>query len=126
MTVAALAAVLFAVPNVGHLRPTLDAVDYQARLTDGLGGVVQRAGGRDALLACGDPYAGPFQVPAVAWQLRIHANRVQLDPRAPAVVFRARNATRGPVAPALAGVGGEADVRTLAASDGWRVAGRCR
>jgi hypothetical protein len=126
LAVAALTAVAFAVPGVARLGPTLDAADYQARLSDGLGDVVHRAGGPRALLACGDPYAGPFQVPAVAWRLGIHSNRVALDPRAPAVVFRARNASRGAVAPPLAGVGGEAAVRTLATGDGWRVVGRCR
>ena len=110
----------------GALEPTVDAAHFQARLVDGLAGTVQRAGGAKALLACGDPYVGPFQVPVVAWQLRVHAARVQIEPRAPAVVFRARNATNARPGPSLAGVGGEAGVRTLAVGGGWRVVGRCR
>jgi hypothetical protein len=126
IALAILAAVVFAVPGARHLEPTVDAADFQARLVDGLAGTVQRAGGAEALLACGEPYAGPFQVPVVAWQLRVHATRVQIEPRAPAVVFRARNATNARPGPSLAGVGGEAGVRTLAVGGGWRVVGRCR
>jgi hypothetical protein len=126
LAIAAVAAVAVAVPSVLSLGPTLDTIRHQARLTAGLSDVVQRAGGRKALLACGEPYAGPFQVQAVAWQLHIHASRVALAPRAPAVIFRASNTVRPRPAPSLDGVGGEAGVRTLAAGGGWRVLGRCR
>ena len=101
-------------------------VTYQSRLTDAIGPLVQRAGGRRALLACGKPYTGPFQVPSVAWHLRVHTNTVQLAPTVPAVVFRASNGPRKGAGPALDALGGEAGVRTVATGGGWRVVERCR
>jgi hypothetical protein len=124
--VAVVAAVACAVAGAARLGPTLDAVDFQANLADAAGDVVRAAGGRHALLHCGDPYAGDFQVPVVAWQLHVHQTQVGIAPRAPAVVFRTRNAIGGRPGPSLAAVGGEAGVRTLAAGSGWRIVGTCR
>jgi hypothetical protein len=120
------AAVAFAAPNVDRLGPTARTLRYQARLADGLAPVIERAGGRDRLLACGTPYAGPFQVPVVAWTLRLHTADVELEPVAPAVVLRARNLPGEPPGPTLAGLGGAAAGRTLASGDGWRIVGTCR
>ncbi len=78
------------------------------------------------MLACGRPYTGPFQVPIVAWHLRVHARRVRLDAQRPAVIFRAKSNPDAPVVPDLAPVGGEAGVRTFAAGSNWRIVGACR
>jgi hypothetical protein len=118
--------VAFAVPWERAMDRTFRSVEYQTGLTDGLGTAVERAGGAGRLLACGEPSTGPFQVPVVAWELDVHAERVHLDPTVPAVAFRVRNIPGGPPAPALEPIGGEAGVRTFATAAGWRIVGRCR
>ncbi|MGZ6640364.1 MAG: hypothetical protein ACXVFN_00925 [Solirubrobacteraceae bacterium] len=126
LAVAALAALAVGVPTAIDLPPTIRIVTYQARLTDGVGPAIARAGGRQALLACGAPYAGPFQVPVVAWHLHVHTTAVNLHPQVPAVVFRAANGPHKRPGPSLAGLGGAAGVRTLATDSGWRIVERCR
>ena len=56
---------------------------------------VELAGGRDAVVACGPPATGPFEKPALAWQLHVAQDDVELDALAPGVVFRARPARPG-------------------------------
>ncbi|HSD81672.1 MAG TPA: hypothetical protein VLB47_13470 [Solirubrobacteraceae bacterium] len=119
------AAAAFAAPSLARFEPTVRAIRYQANLTDDLPGAIERAGGRARLLACGRPYAGPFEVPKVAWQLRIHTSRVALRPKRPAVVFRTRTDPRFAAVPSLDGVGGEDAVRTLSATRYWRIAAVC-
>ena len=55
------------------------------------------------LRACGHAYTGPFLVPAVAWQLHVHTNEVDLVPERPAVVFRVHTNHGGRAAPRSAG-----------------------
>jgi hypothetical protein len=123
---AVIAAAAFAAPSLHRLPAVRNSLNYEARLTDGLAGAVSRAGGAKRLLACGDPYTGPFQVPSVAWQLHVHTSRVQLAPVRPAVVLRARTGRYSRPGPSLASVGGEAGVHTLAIAGGWRIVGACR
>jgi hypothetical protein len=123
---AVLAALAVGIPTAIDLPVAVRGVTFQARLTDALASTVERAGGRQALLACGAPYAGPFQVPIVAWNLHVHTSAVNLEPSAPAVVFRAANGPGRPAGPGLDGVGGEQAVRTAAAGGGWRIVERCR
>ena len=40
--------------------------------------VIAKAGGEDAIKSCGKVFAGPFQVPSVAWRLHLHANQVEI------------------------------------------------
>ncbi|MDP9345510.1 MAG: hypothetical protein M3P44_07275, partial [Actinomycetota bacterium] len=87
-----LAALAVGVPAAADLPDAIDSIGYQSRLTDGVGPVIERAGGPAALRRCGDAYTGPFQVPVVAWHLRVHTSAVNLHPAGPAVVFRAANA----------------------------------
>ena len=114
----AVAALAFAAPSLAGLLPTVRQVRYQARVVDDLATAVHRAGGRERLLACGDPYTGPFEVPIVAWQLHTHTSRVSLTPRTPAVLFRT------PTDP-VKGVPGK-HARILAATHYWRIRGVCR
>jgi hypothetical protein len=123
---AVVAAVAFAAPSLHRLPALRDSLRYEARLTDGLATAVHRAGGAKRLLACGEPYAGPFQVPSVAWQLHVHTSRVSLAPARPAVVFRARPGPHNRPRPSLKALGGEAGVRTFANTGGWRIVGACR
>jgi hypothetical protein len=124
--IAVVAAVGFAVPSVHRIDPVLQSNAYQAHLTDGLITAVARAGGRGVLNACGTPYTGRFQVPAVAYQLHRHTSEVKLDPQTPGVVLRAKNSSHARPQPALDALGGEAGVQTLAIAGGWRIVRRCR
>jgi hypothetical protein len=120
------AGVVFAAPSAAGIPGDVGAVTYQARLSDRLGVVVARAGGAARLLACGDPYTGPFQVPVVAWNLGVHTSQVTLEPKRPAVVFRVQSNPGVRPGPSIDGVGGEAGIQTLATAAGWRIVGACR
>ena len=122
---ALLAAALLAVP-VGSRAADLGGVraaqDYQWRLASELGDVVEAAGGRRAVLACGRPYVGPYRGPLMAYRLGVVKAAVEPDapPRAPAVVFRSaltRRAEPSPRAPTGA--------RTLVRTRLWRVSSAC-
>jgi hypothetical protein len=116
----------FAAPAVDRVPHDIDAVFVQARLNDALGRAVPHSGGAARLLACGDPYTGPFQVPVVAWHLRVHTSTVALVPHRPAVVFRVGSQPPSRVRPSLRTLGNQSDVRTLGAAGGWRIVGACR
>ena len=38
--------------------------------------MVEKAGGTEAMLACGPVYAPPFEVQAVAWAMRLHSREI--------------------------------------------------
>jgi hypothetical protein len=40
--------------------------------------VIAKAGGAEKVKSCGHVFAGPFQVPSVAWRLHMHANQVEI------------------------------------------------
>jgi hypothetical protein len=129
---AVVAAVGFAAPSVNRLDAVRSSVSYQARLTDGLRQAVAQAGGKDRLLACGTPYTGAFQVPAVAWQLDRHTTAVRsasapgdAPAKVPAVVFRSHTTSTSHPVPPIDSIGGEAAVKTFAIAGGWRIVGRC-
>jgi hypothetical protein len=126
------AAAGFAAPSVNRLDAVRASVYYQARLTDGLRDAVAQAGGRDRLLACGTPYTGAFQVPAVAWLLHQHTTVVRSasapgdpPPQAPAIVFRSKTTSTSHPVPPIDSIGGEEAVDTFAIAGGWRIVGRC-
>jgi hypothetical protein len=130
--IAVIAAVGFAAPSFHRLNAVKASVYYQARLTDGLDDVIARAGGKDRLLACGTPYTGAFQVPAIAWQLGVHTTVVRsasapgdAPPAVPAVVFRSHTTSTSHAVPPLDSLGGEAGVQTIATAGGWRIVTRC-
>jgi hypothetical protein len=126
LVLAVVAGAAFAAPAVHRVPDDIAAITFQARLNDGVGLAVARAGGAERLRACGNPYTGPFQVPVVAWNLGVHTTQVHLVPRRPAVVFRVRsNATSFP-GPSLRTLGGDEGVRTLSVGGGWRVVAACR
>jgi hypothetical protein len=126
VVLAVAAGAVFAAPAVHRVPDDVRAITFQARLNDGLATAVARAGGAERLRACGDLYTGPFQVPVVAWNLRVHTTQVNLVPRRPAVAFRVRsNATSFP-GPSLRTLRSQEGVRTLGIGGGWRVVGACR
>ena len=92
---------LFAGPDAHLLGANLRGVAYQADLYHDLDGVVERAGGAERLNACGHAYTGAFLVPQVAWTLDRHIRDVDLEPRAPAVVFHVRTVVQARHVPPL-------------------------
>jgi hypothetical protein len=125
----ALAAVLgfgFAAPAAPRVPDDVRAVTAQARVNDALAGVVARAGGPERLRACGNIFTGPFQVPVVAWNMRVHTRQVSLEPRRPAVLFRVRSRPTSPAGPSARPLGDPSDLRTLSSGGGWRIVAVCR
>ncbi len=126
LAVAAVAAIVaFAAQDADDVPDQLRGVEYQAELADGLGRVVEKAGGAARLRGCGRAYTNPFLVPQVAWHLDVHAQQVDLDPdeERPAVVFHVKHvqSARGR-APAWAKRG-----RTELAREGtWIVTADCQ
>ena len=119
--------VVFAKPDLVHVRADRAAIEYQAELSNEVPGLVARAGGAERLRACGDIYTGPFQVPVVAWNLHLHTTQVSSTPAIrPAVVFRALSVPRSRPTPTLRGLGDPSDLETLAVAKRWRVVAVCR
>jgi hypothetical protein len=72
-------------------------LEHEAELWHDLQKLLQRTG-EDRLLACGGAYAGPFQIPMIAWELGIHGIQIgwhQTVP--PAMLFRTRTVPDGPL-----------------------------
>ena len=76
---------------------TLERLRYEASIWSGLRDVVDEAGGRERLRACGGVYSGPFQTQMVAYTLGIHGIEVGwTETPAPGVAFRTRTVPTGP------------------------------
>jgi hypothetical protein len=119
--------VVFAKPDLVHVRADRAAIEYQAQISNEVPGLVARAGGAERLRACGDVYTGPFQVPLVAWNLHLHTTQVSSTPAIrPAVVFRTISVPRSRPGPPLRGLGDPSDLDTLAVAKHWRVVAVCR
>jgi hypothetical protein len=127
LALAAVIGVAFARPDAEHIRDDIRAITFQARLNDGVGVAIARAGGAERLKVCGDVYTGPFQVPVVAWNLRLHTTLVSsLAPQRPVVVFRVRSNVTSRPGPSMRALGDTSDMRTLAIGGGWRIVASCR
>ena len=68
-----------------------------ARLAANLPHAIALAGGRDAILRCGDVNTQAFQVPLVAWQLRVPVGDVHITPLASGTVLQHFGAPRIPI-----------------------------
>jgi len=125
--VAALVGIAFTTEReTARLPNVLEAVAYQARLSDDLGHAVAQAGGSGALRrSCGDVYTSAFLVPAVAWHTDRHAEDIGLYPAGGGTVFRSRLTADSRVGPSLAGMGGGGAITTLAVTDRWRILRSC-
>jgi hypothetical protein len=122
LVAAAVIGVAFAAPSFQRFGPNMRSLEYQADLADEVPGLVAAAGGADALRRCGNAYTGPFLVPVVAWNLRVHTQDVQLAPQRPAVVFRVRTTGHSRPVPSLGDVG---DETTAATGQRWRIVTAC-
>jgi hypothetical protein len=105
-------AVFLAVPpwigtNIVSLPRTHHALIYQAHLREDLTAAVQKAGGKDALLGCGNGtvMTEGFQVPMVAWTLGVRTLRVEAEPGNlagppwPAVILQTRAQSKSTLLP---------------------------
>ena len=54
-------------------------LEHEAYLWHDLQGLIDEAGGKDSLLACGGVFSGPFQTQMVAYELGIHGIQVGLE-----------------------------------------------
>ena len=118
-TALVVAALPWTLAPADRMRADLYAVGFQAELYRDLGAAIERAGGRERLLRCGEVVSAPYQVPALAWHLRVHLERITLEPSAPGVVLRARDTRSSPPAPAPA-----RGMREVARAGEWRVFAR--
>jgi hypothetical protein len=85
--------------HTGHL---LKAGEQQAhRLSQSshyVADAIAEAGGRDAILRCSPVSTQAFQVPIVAWQLRLPVGHVSDHPSVPGTVFQQERRPRIPAA----------------------------
>jgi hypothetical protein len=66
--------------------------------SDNVADAIDRAGGRAALVRCGPISTQAFQVPIVAWQLRVPVGEVTIHPSVPGVVLQQARRPRIPAA----------------------------
>jgi hypothetical protein len=82
---------LAALPGLVGAAQTLDRNVDRMRVLDktyaDLPRAIERAGGRAAVLRCGQVFTGPFQTQAVAYRLHLHQNQVGLRPRVPGAIL---------------------------------------
>ncbi|MGH2764263.1 MAG: hypothetical protein ACRDLD_17060, partial [Thermoleophilaceae bacterium] len=73
-------------------------LEHEAYLWHDLKGLIDEAGGKETLLACGGVFSGPFQTQMVAYELGIHGIQVgwKVTPP-PGVTFRTRTVPDGPL-----------------------------
>jgi hypothetical protein len=91
--------IVSAAPNLADLPDLREDQVYQRDLAAGLTRVIDVAGGRDALLACGRPYVGDLRGPLLAYHLDVEKQRVAFVPRPPGAAFLSRIAAGAPVEP---------------------------
>lgn len=89
----------FAYRRAQLLHRTEVALHYQAILRDRLVATLERLGGRERVLACGQPFTGAFVVPLVSWYLKVPGIEVGLRPVAPGVVLGVRTTRRAHTLP---------------------------
>lgn len=76
-----------AFPRVGRIATKLSKVRATTQVQRDLLIAVEKAGGRDAVLSCGQPSIGPFDVPHLAWLLDAHIRDVAFDRSNAGMVF---------------------------------------
>jgi hypothetical protein len=97
--VAAVLLLVAAVPKLIDLPDLRSDQAYQRDLAGDLATVIDRGGGRDALLACGRPYVGELRGPLLAYHLEVEKQRVAFVPRPPGIAFLSRLSADAPVEP---------------------------
>jgi len=111
-----------ALSRLEYLADLRDRQAHAAELASDLDDAIAAAGGRGAVLRCGQPFVGPLRGPLLAYRLDVVKRSVEPDapPRPPGVVFRSRLDPAAPLVPAV-GAGFERIARTGV----WEVWRRC-
>ena len=74
----------FVLDDVNELRADRELTVWESDFYGpNLEAVIAKAGGPDRVKSCGRVYAGPFQVPSVAWRLGLHLDDVEIFPFGP-------------------------------------------
>ncbi len=133
--VAIAVAILIAVPpwigpSIIDVPATHRALVYQAKLRTDMTRAVALAGGRARLLACGTIMTEGFQVPMLAWNLRVHTQRIEASPTEagtgtpPNVIFQARAQSNSHLLP-IVGAWHETHYTRIARTRTFRVFANC-
>lgn len=86
------------IAKADNVRKVGERLRYEARLWSDLKRLIDRAGGRQRLLACGGVFSGPFQTQMVAYELGLHGRDVGWPGTPPpGVLFRTRTVPDGPL-----------------------------
>ncbi len=81
------ASIPLALPRIGQIVDTFAQLGATTQTHHDLATAVEEAGGRDAVLSCGRPSIGTFDVPHLAWVLRSHIRHVAFDHSDSGMVF---------------------------------------
>jgi len=86
--------------------------------------VIDEAGGAARILSCGQPFAGAYMLPAVAWHLGRPLGGVRYCDFEPSTVFR--SSPELGAAPEPFTLPAELNYRTTASSPTWEIRTACR
>jgi hypothetical protein len=100
-------------------------VRFQARVAHNLDVAIAEAGGRDALLRCGNPFTNKYLVQLVAWKLHVHGEQVLLQPEGRSVMLRARHALMARAEPPENALAGDPSRKLAARTSHWRIETAC-
>src|SRR4051812_27484284 len=78
-------------PRLGQLGKDDTTLRFQAQLRDDLHQAVKQYGGRKRARACGDIYAGAYNIAMVSWMLDVPGKAIEYQPSIPGVIFRGRS-----------------------------------
>jgi hypothetical protein len=82
------AAAPFVADDVDKLRFDWEKVEFEANFYGpNLKMAIAKGGGEEQIKECGKVFAGPFEVPSVAWRLHTHLNDVEIFPFGPGTVL---------------------------------------
>lgn len=122
VALALLAGVGVALPTVvakaNNFGRVTGGLEHEAYLWHDLKGLIEEAGGKEAILACAKVWSGPFQTQMVGYELGIHGLDVGwFEPPAPGALFRTRTVPDGP----LVTTPNDDRYRLVAARGKWRL-----
>ncbi len=110
----------FAALGVARTVALGDGLAHRAALHEDLPRAIARAGGRAAVLRCGQPAVGRYRGPLLAYHLGVSKSAVRADGAPGGVSFRSRLRAGQPLSPPR-----DPAARPVAAVGRWRVEGRC-
>jgi hypothetical protein len=85
--VLAAAAAPFVLRDADEFYVATTRIGVEAELYATVPKLIERAGGREAVKACGTVFTGPFQTQSVGWHLHMHSGDVQIRARPPGIVI---------------------------------------